>query len=704
MTRKKITLEGLSCADCSYKIEEDVKNIDDIETVYLNFSTASLTIDLKSNADWSKIYEDIKQIVHRHDPSLQIIETAEDFPGLHVYSVKEKIFSKEYLIIVLGIILFSMSMIFTFSFPLHLVLFVIAYFLIGGKVLLRAGKNIFRGQVFDENFLMSIATLGAFAIGEYPEAVAVMLFYQIGEFFQDLAVHRSRKSIHDLMDIRPDYANLKVDEEITRVEPESVNINDLIVIKAGEKVPLDGIIIDGKSMMNTSALTGESKPRTVGVGNEILSGFINTNGLITLKVTKNFGESTVSKILELVENSSSNKADTEQFITKFSRYYTPIVVFSALMLALIPPLLLGTGFSQWIYRALIFLVISCPCALVISVPLGFFGGIGAASKNGVLVKGGNYLEALNNIDLLVFDKTGTLTKGTFDVVEIKAFNNFTQEELLKYAAYGEYYSNHPIAKSIVEKYAGFINKEDILNYTEIAGHGIKALVSEKEILLGNNRLMAQNGIHYTPSLEMGTIVHVAVGGNYGGQIIISDEIKEDAKATIQSLKTLGVRKTIMLTGDNKIVAENVAQELQLDAFYAQLLPQEKVEKLEALENEKIKGKKLAFVGDGINDAPVLARADIGIAMGGLGSDAAIEAADIVLMTDEPSKIVKAIRIAKFTRTIVLQNIVFALGVKFIVLILASFGMATMWWAVFADVGVALIAVLNSLRVLSNKRF
>jgi Cd2+/Zn2+-exporting ATPase len=701
MNIKKLFLQDLNCADCAYKIEKDINNINNVKSANLNFSNSTITVDIKTKEDWEYVYKNIKEIVNKYEPDVKIIENIEDIHSLHHHNFIEKGYSKERVFILFGIIIFSISLIFTFNFPVNLILFIVGYLLIGGKILLRAIKNIFRGQIFDENFLMSIATLGAFAIGEYPEAVAVMLFYQIGEFFQDMAVDKSRKSIHDLMDIRPDYANLKINEKITRIQPQNVNIGDIIIIKPGEKVPLDGKVLDGESMMDTSALTGESKPLKVRTGDEVLSGFINNNGLITLEVTKSFGESTVSKILDLVENASSNKASTEQFITKFSRYYTPIVVYAAMALAIIPPIVIGTGFSQWIYRALIFLVISCPCALVISIPLGFFGGIGAASKNGILVKGGNYLEALNNIDMIVFDKTGTLTRGTFEVVLIKPYGEFTKEQLLDYAAYGEFYSNHPIATSILKKYDGSINKEDILEYNELPGYGIKAIVRGKEILLGNNKLMNKENIKYSPSLEIGTIVHVAVEKQYLGYLVISDEIKADTKDTIKSLKSLGIRKSIMLTGDNKMIGESIAKEINLDEFYAQLLPQEKVEKLEALELEKLKGKKLAFVGDGINDAPVLARADIGIAMGGLGSDAAIEAADVVLMTDEPSKIIKAINIAKFTRSIVIQNIIFALTIKIIVLLLGALGIATMWSAVFADVGVSLIAVLNTLRVLNS---
>lgn len=550
---------------------------------------------------------------------------------------------------------------------------------------------------------MSIATIGAFAIGEYPEGVAVMLFYQIGEFFQDLAVNRSRKSIAALMDIRPDYANLKVGNDVKKVDPEDVLVGDYIIVRPGERVPLDGVVVEGKSMVDTSALTGESVPREVEVDGSVLGGFINKNGLLTIKVTKEFGESTVSKILELVQNASSKKAPTENFITKFSRYYTPVVVFAALALAVIPPLVIeGATFSEWVYRALVFLVISCPCALVVSIPLGFFGGIGGASKNGVLIKGGNYLEALNNVDIVVFDKTGTLTKGVFKVTEINAEKGISKEELLEYAAFAESYSNHPIAISILNAYGKEINKEEIENYNEISGHGIKVKVRDSEILAGNAKLMDKEKIAYAPVETIGTVVYVAINGNFAGSIVISDEIKKDAQKAIRELKAIGVKKTVMLTGDNKQVGTKVANELGLDEVHAELLPDQKVEKVELLDKQKSPKGKLIFVGDGINDAPVLARADIGVAMGGLGSDAAIEAADVVLMTDEPMKLVSAIKIAKITRRIVWQNIIFSFGVKAIVLILGAGGLATMWEAVFADVGVALIAIFNAMRILNVK--
>lgn len=585
---------------------------------------------------------------------------------------------------------------------LQIALFIISYIIVGGDVVKRAVKNIFKGQVFDENFLMSIATIGAFFIGEYPEGVAVMLFYQVGELFQSYAVGKSRKSIASLMDIRPDYANVKKGDELVKVDPDEVQIGDIIVIKAGEKIPLDGKVIEGSSMIDTSALTGESVPREVEVGSDIPSGCININGVITAEVTKEFGESTVSKILDLVENASSKKSNSEQFITKFARYYTPVVVIIAVFLAIIPPLVIdGATFSDWIYRALAFLVVSCPCALVISIPLSFFGGIGGASKKGVLVKGSNYLEALAETEIVVFDKTGTLTKGVFNVQEIHP-EGVSKEELLELTAHAESYSNHPISLSLKRAYSKEINNGRISDVEEISGHGVIATVDGKKVMAGNIKLMKMMDIPYFKGELIGTIVHVAVNNKYIGYIVIADEVKEDSAQAIKELKAANIKQTVMLTGDNKSIGSKVAKELGLDKVYAELLPADKVEKLEELFSQKSKKGKLAFVGDGINDAPVLARADIGIAMGGLGSDAAIEAADVVIMTDEPSKIATTMKISKKTLKIAHQNIVFAIGIKIIVLILSAFGIATMWAAIFADVGVTIIAVLNAFRALNVK--
>lgn len=548
---------------------------------------------------------------------------------------------------------------------------------------------------------MSVSTIGAFVIGEYPEAIAVMLFYQVGEFFQSLAVKRSRKSISDLMDIRPDSATVRRNGELITISPENVSIGEIIIVKPGEKIPLDGVVLDGDSMLDTRALTGESVPRSVHKGDEALSGCMNQTGVLMIKTTKAFGESTASKIIDLVENASSRKAPTENFITTFARYYTPVVVILAAFLAILPPIILGGGWTEWIRRGFVFLVVSCPCALVISIPLTFFGGIGAASKRGVLVKGSNYLEALNNVSVIVFDKTGTLTKGVFNVTDILPANGFSKEQVLEYAAEAESFSNHPIAKSILAAYEKEIDQSAISDYKEISGYGISVMAGEKKVFAGNTKLMDTECIEYTTCEKAGTKVYLAVDGQYAGCILITDEVKPDSKKAISDLKHIGVEKTVMLTGDDEKIGKSVAEELQLDKYYAQLLPDQKVEKVELLDSKKRPGSKLAFVGDGINDAPVLARADVGIAMGGLGSDAAIEAADVVLMTDEPSKLVDAIEVAKATKQIVMQNIVIALGIKSVFLILGALGIAGMWEAVFGDVGVTIIAVLNAMRILKK---
>ncbi len=585
---------------------------------------------------------------------------------------------------------------------LKLVLFVLSYVIVGWDIVRNALVNIVRGKVFDENFLMTVATIGAFLIGEYPEAVIVMLFYQIGELFQSYAVDKSRKSIASLMNIRPDYANLKKGDDLVKVDPDEVQVGDIIVIKAGEKIPLDGVVISGSSMVDTSALTGESLPREVSAGDEILSGCININGVITAKVTKEYEESTVSKILDLVENASSKKSQSERFITRFARYYTPIVVIIAAFLAIVPPLLIrDASFNDWIYRALSFLVVSCPCALVLSIPLSFFGGIGGASRKGILVKGSNYLEALAQTEIMVFDKTGTLTKGVFKVQEIQP-EGISKEELLELAAHAESYSNHPISTSLKQAHGKEIDNSRISDVKEIPGHGVKATVDGKIVLAGNEKLMKKMDIAYYTGEMDGTVVHVAVDNEYAGYITIADEIKEDSPKAIKDLRSANIKQMVMLTGDSASVASKVAQELGLDRVYAELLPEGKVEKLEELFSYKSPKGKLAFVGDGINDAPVLARADIGIAMGGLGSDAAIEAADIVIMTDEPSKIATAMKISKKTLKIAYQNIIFAIGVKVAVLILSALGITSMWAAIFADVGVTIIAILNSFRALNVK--
>ena len=602
--------------------------------------------------------------------------------------------------IIIAFILFLTSLIIKFPDEwINKGIYIIAYLIVGLDIVLKAIKNIFRGKIFDENFLMTIATIGAFAIGEFPEAVAVMLFYQVGELFQSYAVDKSRKSIASLMDIRPDYANVKRGEEILKVNPKEVKIGETIIVKPGEKVPLDGTIIKGTSMLDTSSLTGESLPREVEENDEVLSGCINQNGLLEIKVTKEFGQSTVSKILDLVENASSKKSKSENFITKFAKYYTPAVVIIAIFLAAIPPLIIeGAEFTDWLYRALTFLVVSCPCALVISIPLGFFGGIGGASKRGILVKGSNYLEALSNTEIVVFDKTGTLTQGVFEVQKIEP-KGIGKEELLKYAAYAENYSNHPIALSVKKAYGKEIDTKLISNTEELSGLGVNAKIQDKSILVGNEKLMKEKNIEYTKCNEIGTILYIAINNKFAGYILIADKIKKDAKETIKDLKKKGIRKTVMLTGDRKDVGEAVSKELGLDEVYTELLPDGKVKKVEELMKTKTEKGKLVFVGDGINDAPVLALADIGIAMGGLGADSAIEAADIAIMTDEPSRINNAMKISKKTMKIVKQNIVFAIAIKILVLILSAFGLSTMWEAVFADVGVSVIAIINSLRAL-----
>lgn len=727
--KKKYELKGLTCSSCAGKIEREVGNLDHIENANLNFAISTITVEGDKVDD---LFEnELQKIADRIEPGLKVRDadrkrnydsydhdknhkndySDDSHESENSSSEAENKFLKQRFIP--GAIIYTIALI-LFELPvtssqfgelpsvLEWLLYGSSYLLVGGPVLMIAFKNIIRGQVFDENFLMSIATLGAFAIQEFPEGVAVMLFYMIGEIFQDRAVDRSRCSIKNLMDIRPDYANLKQDDQIQEVDPESVQIDDIIIIKPGEKIPLDGEVLEGSSMVDTSALTGESVPRKIETGDEILSGTINKDGLLTVKVTKEYGQSTVSRILELVENASGKKAPTEKFITKFARYYTPVVVFAALAIAVLPPLFLtGATFLDWIYRALIFLVISCPCALVVSIPLGFFGGIGRASRQGVLIKGGNYLEALNNVGQIVFDKTGTLTKGEFAVSKVESYNGFNKEQILTMAAYAESHSTHPIAKSIVEAYDQDIENDRIKDYQEVSGHGIKAEVDDKEILAGNNKLMKKENIEYQKVDADGTILYLAIDNKYAGYILITDELKEDSIKAIKGLKEIGVDQLTMLTGDREAAAEIVAQKLGLDNYYSELLPDQKVEKVEELLGKQRKNDKLIFVGDGINDAPVLARSDIGVAMGGLGSDAAIEAADVVLMKDEPSKLITAINTAKITNRIVWQNIILALGIKGIVLTLGTIGMATMWQAVFADVGVTLIAVFNAMRIGRN---
>jgi len=692
---KKYALKNLDCASCASKIESSLTKLGDVKFVTVNFANSTMTIDT-DNLD--KVKARIKEI----EPEV-VVEDIEQASKL--VSTGELAENKWTIIkAASGLILLIAGLVFEeeiHNTPIHIAEFLVfgtGYLIVGWGVLSSAVKNIIRGQVFNEQFLMAIATLGAFAIHQMPEAVAVMLFYVTGELFQDIAVGRSRKSIKSLLEIRPDYANLKSNNEILKVSPDMVKVGELIIVRAGEKIPLDGTILEGTSFVDTAALTGESVPRRVKETDDVMAGMINQSGLLTIKVNKVFGESSISRILDLVENATSQKAETEKFITTFARYYTPIVVIGALLVAILPPLIFsGQTFDDWIYRALVVLVISCPCALVISIPLGYFGGVGLASRKGILVKGSNFLDALTRITTVVFDKTGTLTKGEFKVSEVVTSNGFSKEEILEYAAYSEVNSNHPIAQSITEAYKNKIDTSKITRTEEIPGHGIKAVVSGKAILAGNDHLLHKENIEHPVCQVDGTVVHVAVDRIYAGYIIISDRLKDDAHEAIEKLKAKNIQ-TVMLTGDNKFAARAFAKQLGIDRVYSELLPEDKVNYIERLIAEN-KGGKVAFVGDGINDAPVLARADVGIAMGALGSDAAIETADVVLMTDSPSKVALAIDVAKSTRNIVWQNIYFAMGVKLLFMVLGVFGIATMWEAVFGDMGVALIAIFNALRIL-----
>lgn len=692
-------LEGLNCANCASKIEKLTNEIDGVDNATLDFVTKRLRVNIVEENRSKGIIEEIKNIVKRLEPDVKVIEKGHDHQHSHDHDHGD-IGKKDIIKIIISGILFVIPWLFKLDGTSRFTIYLASYIIIGSEIIIRAIKNLFAGQPFDENFLMTVATLGAFAIGEYPEGVAVMLFYQVGEFFQGLAVNHSRKSISSLVDIRPDYANLEKNEEIVIVNPKDVHIGDYIIVKPGEKVPLDGVVVQGKSSVDTSNITGESVPRTINIGDMVLSGFVNREGLLKVEVKKEFQDSTVSKILDLVENASSKKAPTENFITKFARYYTPVVVFTALAIGLIPPLFLGYDISDWAYRAFVFLVISCPCALVISIPLGFFGGIGGASKVGVLIKGGNYLEGLNEVDTIVFDKTGTITKGTFKVTEVDGFGETTADEIIELAALGESYSNHPIGKSIVDAYGKEIDKNRITNYREIAGKGTQSDIDGNKILIGNKKIFEDNNIKVEEKESIGTIVYVGRNGAHIGTIVVSDELKENVINDIKNIKSEGIKETIMLSGDKEETARKVGELVGIDKVYGNLLPQDKVKIFEKILMET-KGK-VAFVGDGVNDAPVLARADIGIAMGALGSDAAIEASDIVIMTDEIGKVAIGMKIAKNTKRIVTQNIIFALGVKLIVLALGAFGFATMWEAVFADVGVSIIAILNSIRALKIK--
>ena len=692
---KKYKLNNLDCASCASKIENSLSKLEDVKFVNVNFANATMTIDTdnfdKVKAQIKKLEPEVEvQDIYKENKLVSVNELAEN-KGTIIKA------ASALALLIIGIIFEDKLHNTPFQLAEYAV-YVTAYLIVGWNVIASAVKNIIRGQFFDEQFLMTIATLGAFAIHQMPEAVAVMLFYVTGELFQDIAVGRSRKSIKSLLEIKPDYANLKSGAELVKVSPEEVKVGDTIIIKPGEKVPLDGTILDGTSFVDTAALTGESIPRKVSEKDGVMAGMINQSGLLTVKVDKLFGESSVSKILELVENATSHKAETEKFITTFARYYTPIVVIGALLLAIVPPLLFsGQTFGDWIYRALVVLVISCPCALVISIPLGYFGGVGLAARKGILVKGSNFLDALTQVTTVVFDKTGTLTKGEFKVSEVVTSNGFSKEEILEYAAYAEANSNHPVAQSITVAYQGEINIAKITKTEEISGHGIKAIVNGKTILAGNDKLLHKENIEHSVCQVDGTVVHVTIDHVYAGYIIISDSLKDDAIQAIKNLKAKNIQ-TVMLTGDNQFAAQAFAKKIGIDNYYSELLPEDKVKHIEQL-IEKSKGGKVAFVGDGINDAPVIARADVGIAMGALGSDAAIETADVVLMTDSPSKVSIAIDVAKRTRKIVWQNILFAMGVKLIFIVLGVFGVATMWEAVFGDMGVALIAVFNAIRIL-----
>lgn len=686
---KKVSykVSNLDCASCALKIQDGINKLDEVNLSSVDFAKGEVDVEFYDSFEESNLVKKIKKIIKDIEPGARLLVDDEEHEEGNHHFVLFRIIS--------SLLLFVTSLIFHDNKIIHLVLSLSSYLIIGYDVLLRSIKNILRGQIFDENFLMSIATVGALFLQEYSEAVAVMLFYQVGEFFQHLAVDRSRKSITELMNLKENFAYILINGEERQVNVEDVKVNDVIVVRPGGKIPLDGIVINGSSYLDLSSLNGESMLKAVNVNDEVLSGSINKNSALTIKVTKAYEDSTVAKILELVENATKRKAKSENFITKFAKYYTPIVLFSALFIFLIPVLFLGGSVNEWLYRALIFLVISCPCALVISIPLSFFAGIGASSKLGILVKGGNYLEALNEVNTVVFDKTGTLTKGEFKVTKVHPINT-SKDELLEYAAYGEAYSNHPLAKAIKDAYQGKIDLNRITSYEEVPGMGTKIILDHQEILLGNHKILNKE-----VSDEEGTVVHVVKDKEYLGYLILEDEIKEDVKETIKNLHALNINKTIMLSGDKEVVAKNVASKINIDEVYAELLPQDKVDALDKIKQNS-KGKVI-YVGDGINDAPVLAMSDIGISMGKIGSDAAIEASDIVIMSDEPKKIVTALKLAKRTRRIVYSNIIFAIGVKLFFLLLGAMGIATMWEAVFADVGVSLIAILNATRLLNIKK-
>ncbi len=691
-------LKNVSCANCALKIENKIRKISGVNKVTLNFASEILELDIDEGLNQNELRGNISDILDDLEPGAKIVNKDE------LQKTLWQNHSLDIIRLIIALVAFFCALL-----PIggiaQLILYIIAYLMVGIDVVYKALKNVIKGRVFDENFLMAIATLGAFSISYFQEGVAVMLFYKIGELFQGIAVDSSRRSITSLMKLKVDYANLLVDGKESRVNPEDIKVDDIIIVKPGERVPLDGIVIEGEAWVDTKTLTGESALKAIGTDDNALSGYINKNGLLKIKVTKVFSESTISKIMELVEKASGKKAKAENFITKFAKYYTPAVVISAVLLMLIPPLFLGWDtFGDWLYRALVFLVISCPCALVISIPLGFFGGIGAASKSGILVKGGNYLDALNSVDTVILDKTGTLTKGKFKVRKIITYSDYTEEELLKFAAYAESNSNHPIALSILEAYGEEINKDLIKNYEEIFGHGIKIVFQNKKIIVGNYKLMRRNNIKIHKSDELGTVIYIAVNKIASGLIVIEDEIRENAKEAINEIKRLGIKNVIMFTGDNKAISNKVAAEVGITEVYSELLPNHKVEHLEMIKERVGGSNKIVFIGDGINDAPILAQADIGIAMGGIGTDAAIEAADVVIMDDNISKIAIALKIAKKTKIIIWQNIIFALSVKAVFLVLGALGIASMWYAVFADVGVSVIAIINATRALNVKKY
>ena len=711
---KKYILKNLDCANCAAKLEREIKKSSTVKSVSVDFGTLTMLID-------STDLENDLSIVNKIEPGVELIEAVKgilpkkqnsanccsedghshDHDHEHGESGGDEL-KKEKIKIAAAIVLMIAGFITKDNMMISNILFVFSYVIVGYSVILKAIKNLLKGNPFDEFFLMSFATLAAFFINQFSEAAGVMIFYSVGELLQEISVNNSRKSIKSLLELKPEYANLETADGLKTVNPETVELNNIIVVKPGEKIPLDGEITEGKTQLDTSALTGESVPRTYTAGDNVMAGMINTSGLIKIKVIKLFSESSVFKILEMVENASHKKAETEKFITKFARYYTPAVVILAVLVAAIPPLFFGQLFSEWLYRAIVLLVISCPCALVLSIPLGYFAGIGRAAKNGILVKGSTFFDVINDMKIIMLDKTGTITKGVFEVADVDTAEDMNRETFLEYAALGEAQSNHPIAKSITAYYNNKPDLNRITNYEEISGNGIRAEIDGKKILLGNSKLMKSHDIEFTEKQDYGTVVYMSIDGKYAGNLLIKDMIKEDSKDAVKKLHDAGIEKLVMLTGDNEIVAENVAKTVGIDSYYANLLPEGKVEKLEEEMRKAGAGKKLAFVGDGINDAPVLARADVGIAMGGLGSDAAIETADVVLIDDKISKISDLIKISKKTRRILIENIIFILLIKGIFIVLGIFGLANMWEAVFADVGTALLAVFNAMRILKGK--